>query len=80
MQEAIDTTNRHREIQMQYNKEHNIVPKNTEMKLIKNIIGSQLNDNTLNKNLSLNEIKALIKTYKKNMKYAAENLDFEDAI
>lgn len=80
MREAIDTTNRHREIQMRYNEEHNIVPKNTEMKLIKNIVGMKSLDNKINNDLSLSEIDSLLKSHKKSMEYAAKNLDFEEAI
>ena len=80
MQEAIDVTNRHREIQMKYNKEHNITPKNTEMKLIKNIIGMKSIKSKIDKDLSLDEIEILIKSHKKSMEYAAKNLDFEEAI
>lgn len=80
MKEAIDTTNRHREIQIQYNKDHDIVPKNTEMKLIKNIVGMKSIENKINKDLSLHEIETLLKSHKKSMEYAAKNLDFEEAI
>ena len=80
MREAIDTTNRHREIQMRYNEEHNIIPKNTEMKLIKNIVGMKSLDNKINNDLSLSEIDSLLKSHKKSMEYAAKNLDFEEAI
>ena len=80
MQEAIDTTNRHREIQMKYNKENNITPKNTETKLIKNIIGMKSTENKFDKDLSLSEIENLLKSHKKSMEYAAMNLDFEEAI
>ena len=67
-------------IQEKYNKEHNIIPKNTEMKLIKNIIGMKSLDNKINSDLSLSEIESLLKSHKNSMEYAANNLDFEEAI
>lgn len=80
MQEAIDITNRHRDIQLKYNKENNIIPKNTEVKLIKNIVGMKSIENKINKDLSLDEIEKLLKSHKQSMEYAANNLDFEEAI
>lgn len=82
MQQAIDETNRRRKIQEQYNKENNIIPKTTEKKLIKNIIGgnttSLIKDKT--KKLSKKEKEKLIKDYQHIMEDAANELDFETAI
>lgn len=80
MQEAIDITNRHRTIQLQYNKEHDIIPINTDIKLIKNIVGMKSINENKHKNLSLIEINKLLNEYKQNMEYAAKDLDFEEAI
>lgn len=80
MQEAIDITNGHRDIQLKYNKEHNITPTNTDVKLIKNIVGMKSINENKYKNLSLNEINKLLNEYKQNMEYAAKDLDFEEAI
>ena len=80
MQKAIDITNYHREIQLKYNEEHNITPKNTDIKLIKNIIGMKTFENKISDDLTLNEIESLLKAHKKSMQYAADNLDFEEAI
>lgn len=80
MQEAIDITNRHRDIQLKYNKEHNIIPTNTDVKLIKNIVGMKSINENKYKNLSLSEINKLLNEYKQNMEYAAKDLDFEEAI
>ena len=82
MQETIDETNRHREIQMKYNKENNITPQSTKMKLITShtLFNNDVNNINEFENKSQNELRELRKEYIKQMEYAAENLDFEEAV
>ena len=77
MRRAIDETQRRREIQMQYNKEHNITPK-TIKKLVKNTleITKKLSDEDIPKK----DIPAEIERLSSMMKLASNSLDFERAI
>ncbi len=78
MEKAISETNRRRQIQMEYNKEHNIVPK-TIIKGIANtleITKKETVTKKLNKKDSLLEIEKLTAL----MKMASNSLDFERAI
>lgn len=86
MDRAIKETNRRREIQMNYNKEHGIVPK-TIIKGIRDVIeatkvaedSSEYNVNNDSISLSEKDKKNLIKQYTEEMKDAAKNLQFERA-
>lgn len=86
MDRAIKETNRRREIQMNYNKEHGIVPK-TIIKGIRDVIeatkvaedSSEYNVNNNSISLSEKDKKKLIKQYTEEMKDAAKNLQFERA-
>ena len=86
MDRAIKETNRRREIQMNYNKEHGIVPK-TIIKGIRDVIeatkvaedSSEYNVNNDSISLSEKDKKKLIKRYTEEMKDAAKNLQFERA-
>ena len=80
MRLAIEETKRRRQIQEEYNKEHNIVPK-TIIKKIKDSISNEdttikknePKDDNKNKNLSIEELE-------QEMKRAAKELDFERAM
>lgn len=78
MKRAIDETNRRREIQQRYNKEHGIVPK-TIIKDIKNtlLITSKVEEEN---KLSEKEKKDLIVKFEKELELAVKDLDFEKAI
>ena len=86
MDRAIKETNRRREIQMNYNKEHGIVPK-TIIKGIRDVIeatkvaedSSEYNVNNDSISLSEKDKKKLIKQYTEEMKDSAKNLQFERA-
>lgn len=80
MNEAITETNRRRKVQMEYNKEHNIVPK-TIIKAISEPL--KFMDKTSKKKnagkLTREEIEKEIKSLEKEMRQAAKDLDFEKA-
>ena len=83
MKLTIDETNRRRKIQNNYNKKNNIIPK-AIIKKIESDIENKLNPYSLNisntdvniENLNKNQINKKIRETKKQMKEAAENLDF----
>ena len=81
MKIAIDETQRRRNIQEAYNKEHNIVPK-TIIKEIRDLISNEdeSNKNKDKEKLSKKEKLDLIEKLKKEMNSAARNLDFERAM
>ncbi|MGN0589326.1 MAG: excinuclease ABC subunit UvrB [Ruminiclostridium sp.] len=82
MENAINETNRRREIQMKYNEEHGIVPK-TIIKEIRDVIdistGQDKDKTKKNKKLSAMGKDKLIAQYTAMMKEAAKVLDFEQA-
>lgn len=83
---AIDETNRRRAIQQQYNEEHDITPQSIQ-KVIHDImeitssvdVGENLKDNLDFIRESTMDPKALTKKLEKEMKVAADELDFERA-
>ncbi len=79
MEYAINETSRRREIQMKYNKEHNIIPK-TIIKEVRDAI-SNISDEEVDKSekMSKKEKMSLIQKIEKEMMEAAQNLDFERA-
>lgn len=81
MESAIRETTRRREIQSEYNKEHNIVPKTIRKKVADIIeISTHKNDTSFrNKKLTKTEKDKLIKELTKEMKAAAKLLEFEHA-
>jgi excinuclease ABC subunit B len=80
MEIAIDETNRRRQIQDKFNKEHGIIPK-TIIKDIKEVISNQV-DTKINekKKLTKKEKTDMIIKVENEMKDAAKKLDFERAM
>ena len=86
MRVAIDETNRRRDIQMKYNKEHGITPK-TIIKAVRDLISiSKEVDKKINdiekdpESMDPKEIRKLIDKLTKKMQKAASDFDFESAI
>jgi len=77
MNKAIKETNRRREIQEKYNKEHNITP-TTIMKEIKEVVSN--NKAVEPEKLNKKDKEKLIIEIENEMKEAAKNLDFERAM
>lgn len=78
LKQAIDETNRRREIQMKYNKEHNITPK-TIVKDIVNTLKITTKESDVS-NLKPEEINRQIESLTALMNVAVKSLDFEKAI
>ena len=79
MEAAISETNRRREIQMDYNKKHSIVPK-TIIKDVREVLEiSKKEDKVSGKKLSKKEREELISRLTREMKSAAKMLEFEHA-
>ena len=81
MENAIDETNRRREIQMKYNEEHGIIPK-TIVKDVRDVIDISAKTEKHGKSkkqLTREEKQTLIKQYTSLMREAAKVLDFEQA-
>lgn len=81
MENAINETNRRRDIQNAYNREHGIVPK-TIVKEVRDVIDISAKSDKkgkLKKQLSREERQTLIKQYTSLMREAAKVLDFEQA-
>lgn len=82
MDRAIKETERRREIQTNYNKEHNIVPKTIKKEVRKVIEAVELEEvkpSKFNKKEKVLDKNKLIKEYEKEMKEVAKNLQFERA-
>ena len=83
MERAISETNRRREIQQKYNKEHDITPKGISKEISKGlraIIPEKEKENKLDlRKVPPEEIPKLIKQLESEMKLAAANLEFERA-
>ncbi|WNL28428.1 excinuclease ABC subunit UvrB [Arcobacter cryaerophilus gv. pseudocryaerophilus] len=84
MQFAIDETNRRREIQKKYNIENNITPKSTTRKLDENLKLEEYDTVALKKQrlekMPASERKKILIELNKQMKKAAADLNFEEAI
>ena len=87
MQQAIDETNRRRTIQKRYNKQHSIIPTSIEKKITSVFEKvAELNDKpkdrvaeTLAQYESVENLDIIIRNLEKEMKQAAEELEFEKA-
>ena len=80
MDVAIKETNRRREIQEKYNKEHNIIPK-TIIKQINEVISNEVEEKTKEpEKMTKQDKEKLIINIENEMKEAAKNLDFEKAM
>lgn len=83
MNEAIEETSRRRKIQEQYNKKHNITPRQIEKPLRERMLAQKKEvDLTLEEMGIFSEtkdIKKLVAQYTKEMKQAAQELDFKNA-
>lgn len=83
MDMAISETNRRREIQQEYNKEHHITPHSVKKEVsagLRAIIPEKQVENKLDlKKVPKDELPNLIKELTSQMKLAAANLDFEQA-
>lgn len=84
MEKAISETNRRREIQKQYNFEHNITPTSIKKEIstgLRALIPEKQVENKLDiKRIPKDELPNLIKSLSSEMKLAAANLDFEKAV
>lgn len=83
MERAISETNRRREIQQAYNKEHNITPRSVSKEIsvgLRAIIPEKTEAAELDlKRIPPEELPSLIKELQSQMQLAAANLDFEQA-
>lgn len=83
MEKAISETNRRREIQKQYNFEHNITPTSIKKEIsagLRALIPEKQVENKLDiKRIPKDELPNLIKSLSSEMQLAAANLDFEKA-
>lgn len=83
MEKAISETNRRRDIQEKYNKEHNITPHSVKKEIsmgLRAIIPEKAEETKLDlKRIPPEELPSLIKELQSQMQLAAANLDFEQA-
>ena len=80
MKAAISETNRRREVQNQYNIEHNIVPKTIVKDVVNTLEITKKIDTKNDKNLTKTDIYREIDILKSRMAIASSKLDFESAI
>ncbi len=84
MRRAIDETDRRREIQARYNQEHNIVPASI-VKAVRDLtdsiraVAEEKAEYRVSKTMPRDELNRLIKELEKQMKQAAQELEFEKA-
>lgn len=82
MRTAIDETKRRREIQIKYNKEHNIIPKTIKKKIMDVVtVNDEVGEKTKKRNIKdVKETEKIIKGLEEEMQKAAKELDFERAM
>lgn len=76
---AVDITNKRRELQLKYNKDHNITPKSTQRTLKEKTSEKDVIMRDDVEKMPKDELRLLIKDLKEEMKKAATRLDFEEA-
>mgnify|MGYP004524461367 FL=1 len=79
MEKSIRETERRREIQDKYNKEHGIVPK-TIIKSIKEVVSNEIEEKASDVKLSKKDKENMLIRIENEMKEAAKNMDFERAM
>lgn len=79
IRKAVDTTNRRRQLQMEYNKKHNITPRSTSRSLKKKTEKKDMimRDDIIS--MPKDELHLFLQELRKDMKKAAQTLDFEEA-
>lgn len=82
MRTAIDETKRRREIQIKYNKEHNIIPKTIKKKIMDVVtVNDEVSEKTKKRTIKdVKETEKIIKGLEEEMQKAAKELDFERAM
>ncbi len=82
MRTAIDETKRRREIQIKYNKEHNIIPKTIKKKIMDIVtVNDEAGEKTKKRTIKdVKETEKIIKGLEEEMQKAAKELDFERAM
>lgn len=82
MRTAIDETKRRREIQIKYNKEHNIIPKTIKKKIMDVVtVNDEASEKTRKRTIKdVKETEKIIKGLEEEMQKAAKELDFERAM
>ena len=82
MRTAIDETKRRREIQIKYNKKHNIVPKTIKKKIMDVVtVNDEVEEKTKKRTIKdVKETEKIIKGLEEEMQKAAKELDFERAM
>lgn len=82
MRTAIDETKRRREIQIKYNKKHNIVPKTIKKKIMDVVtVNDEASEKTKKHTIKdVKETEKIIKGLEEEMQKAAKELDFERAM
>ena len=82
MRTAIDETKRRREIQIKYNKEHNIVPKTIKKKIMDVVtVNDEVEEKTKKRTIKdVKETEKIIKGLEEEMQKAAKELDFGRAM
>lgn len=82
MRTAIDETKRRREIQIKYNKGHNIIPKTIKKKIMDVVtVNDEVEEKTRKRTIKdVKETEKIIKGLEEEMQKAAKELDFERAM
>ncbi|MDD1774740.1 MAG: excinuclease ABC subunit UvrB [Methanobacterium sp.] len=79
IRKAVDTTNRRRKLQMDYNQIHNIIPKSTVRSLKEKTEKKDVIMRDDIQSMPKDELQLFIQDLRKDMKKAAQKLDFEEA-